>query len=75
MPAEPVKRIPGWTTKTTSYWGSPSGATYKVVKSGVLWNAFKYSGVGKWHKISTCSSKTEAQQSSERYENDSTGTF
>ena len=60
--------IPEWTTKTTSYWGSPSGATYKVVKSGMLWDAYKYNRNDKWDKIFTGESKTEAQQKSESHD-------
>lgn len=57
-----------WTTQTTSYWGSPSGATYKVVKHGVEWAGFRYGSGGKWFKICSGMSKTEAQEKCEAHE-------
>ncbi len=63
-----------WTTKVTSYWGTSSGATYKVVKrTDSLWECFKYSSGGEWYKVAEADSKTAGQQKCEEHENTITG--
>ena len=63
-----------WTTKVTSYWGSPLGATYKVVKrTDELWECLRYSSNYNWIKIAKADSKTIGQEMCEEYENTITG--
>lgn len=61
-------KAPNWIAKYISYWGAPSGATYKVVKQGIFWIGYRYAANGDWFEICKEPSRAEAQEKCEAHE-------